>query len=65
MQALIQGTEDLDRQVRKIITSHGAEGIELFPVPTIILGSAGKLVRRGTSTRRLRFLARQIRPQRV
>jgi|HubBroStandDraft_2_1064218.scaffolds.fasta_scaffold15834_2 hypothetical protein len=58
MQALIQGTEDLDRQVRKIITSHGAEGIELFPVPTIILGSAGKLVRRGTSTRRLRFLAR-------
>lgn len=58
MQSLIEGHPDLDRLVRKVTTSHGSEGIELFPTPTIIYGSDAGAVRRGLASRRLRFLAR-------
>lgn len=58
MQALVETTPDLCRLVRKIITSHGSEGIELYPTPTIIMGSDSGSVRRGLASRRLRFLAR-------
>lgn len=52
----IQSTPDLERLVNRISTSHGAEGIELFPTPTIIF-SAGE-VKHGVEARRIRFLAR-------
>lgn len=58
VEGLIKGTPDLRRMVRKIVTSHGSEGIELFPVPAIIAGSSSRMVRRGTPARRLQFLAR-------
>ncbi|MDQ2875435.1 MAG: hypothetical protein M3Y33_11850, partial [Actinomycetota bacterium] len=58
MQALVQGAPDLDKRVRKISTSHGDEGIELHPLPTLIMGSDARMVRRASTPPRLRFLAR-------
>lgn len=49
--------DELRRRVKSVTTSHGDEAIELKPVPTLIFGSAGKLVRRSVAAR-LRFLAR-------
>ena len=54
---LVESNEGLRSRVSRITTSHGDEGIELAPLPTLITGSGSKGVRRGRA-QRLRFLAR-------
>jgi len=46
---LIEDVPDLDRRVRAYPQSHGSEGIELLPIPTLIMGSDGKMVRRSVA----------------
>lgn len=53
----ITAYDDLSRRVKRIMTSHGDEAIELRPAPTLIFGAGGKRVRRNIGGR-LRFLAR-------
>lgn len=57
MRALIEGAPALRSRVARVTTSHGDEGIELLPLPTLITGAGSKQVRRGRP-QRLRFLAR-------
>lgn len=53
----ISSYDDLSRRVKRVMTSHGDEAIELKPAPTLIFGHDGKQVRRNVGGR-LRFLAR-------
>jgi hypothetical protein len=53
----ISSYDDLSRRVKRVMTSHGDEAIELRPAPTLIFGPGGKRVRRNVGGR-LRFLAR-------
>jgi len=53
----ISAYDDLSRRVKRVMTSHGDEAIELKPAPTLVFGSGGKRVRRNIGGR-LRFLAR-------
>jgi hypothetical protein len=53
----ISGYDDLSRRVKRVMTSHGDEAIELRPAPTLIFGPGGKRIRRNVGGR-LRFLAR-------
>jgi hypothetical protein len=53
----ITSYDDLSRRVKRVMTSHGDEAIELKPAPTLIFGAGGKQVRRNVGGR-LRFLAR-------
>jgi hypothetical protein len=53
----ITSYDELGRRVRRVMTSHGDEAIELRPTPTLVFGSGGRRVRRSV-TGRLRFLAR-------
>lgn len=59
MQTTVMSNPQLMRKVKPhgIRTSHGEEAIELRSEPTLILGSAGRLVRKSVAPR-LRFLAR-------
>lgn len=56
---LIQNTPSLHKRVKPhgYRTSHGSEGIELRPAPTLIFGAHGTMVRR-TIEPRLAFIAR-------
>ena len=49
--------DELTKRVKRIMTSHGDEAIELRSKPTLIFGPGGKMVRRNVGGR-LRFLAR-------
>lgn len=49
--------DELSRRVKRVMTSHGDEAIELRATPTLIFGAGGKRVRQSVSGR-LRFLAR-------
>jgi hypothetical protein len=53
----IENTRSMIRKVARVPASHGEEGIELFPTPTVITGPGGKDVT-VSRTPRLRFLAR-------
>lgn len=53
----IASYDDLSRRVKRVMTSHGDEAIELKPAPTLIFGAGGTRVRRNIGGR-LRFLAR-------
>ncbi len=53
----ISSYDDLSRRVKRVMTSHGDEAVELKPSPTLVFGSDGKRVRRNIGGR-LRFLAR-------
>ena len=53
----IASYDDLSRRVKRTMTSHGDEAIELKPAPTLIFGAGGKRIRRNVGGR-LRFLAR-------
>lgn len=53
----ISSYDELSKRVKRVMTSHGDEAIELRPVPTLIFGPGGKRVRQSV-TGRLRFLAR-------
>jgi hypothetical protein len=53
----ISSFDDLSRRVKRVMTSHGDEAIELRSAPTLIFGPGGKRVRRNVGGR-LRFLAR-------
>jgi hypothetical protein len=53
----ISSYDDLSRRVKRVMTSHGDEAIELRSAPTLIFGAGGKRVRRNVGGR-LRFLAR-------
>ncbi len=53
----ISSYDDLSRRVKRVMTSHGDEAIELKPAPTLIFGHGGKRIRRNVGGR-LRFLAR-------
>jgi hypothetical protein len=53
----ISSYDDLSRRVRRVMTSHGDEAIELRAAPTLIFGPGGKRIRRNVGGR-LRFLAR-------
>lgn len=53
----ISSYDDLSRRVKRVMTSHGDEAIELRQAPTLIFGPGGKRVRRNVGGR-LRFLAR-------
>lgn len=54
---VVKTNRSLSRRVRHILESHGEEGIELLPIPTIITGSGVRQVRQSRAPR-LRFLAR-------
>lgn len=54
---LIEGSETLSKRVAHVRRSHGDEGIELKPTPTVITGATAKHVRR-SRRQRLRFVAR-------
>lgn len=54
---LIADNEEFSGRVKRWNRSHGEEGIELRPTPTIILGAGGRQIRRSVAPR-LRFLAR-------
>jgi hypothetical protein len=53
----ITNYDGLSRRVKRVMTSHGDEAIELKSAPTLIFGPGGKHVRRNVGGR-LRFLAR-------
>lgn len=53
----IASYDDLSRRVKRVMTSHGDEAIELRSAPTLIFGPGGKRIRRNVGGR-LRFLAR-------
>lgn len=53
----IASYDALSRRVKRVMTSHGDEAIELKSAPTLIFGPGGKQVRRNVGGR-LRFLAR-------
>ncbi len=53
----ISAYDELSRRVKRVMTSHGDEAIELKPTPTMVFGSDGRRLRRSVSGR-LRFLAR-------
>lgn len=53
----ISSYDDLSRRVKRVMTSHGDEAVELRPAPTLIFGPGGKRIRRNVGGR-LRFLAR-------
>lgn len=53
----ISAYDELSKRVKRVMTSHGDEAIELRPTPTLIFGSGGTRVRQSVSGR-LRFLAR-------
>lgn len=53
----ISAYDELAKRVKRVMTSHGDEAIELRPTPTLIFGANGARVRRSVSGR-LRFLAR-------
>jgi hypothetical protein len=53
----ISAYDELSKRVKRVMTSHGDEAIELRPTPTLIFGANGARVRRSVSGR-LRFLAR-------
>lgn len=53
----ISAYDELSKRVKRVMTSHGDEAIELRPTPTLIFGANGTRVRRSVSGR-LRFLAR-------
>ena len=53
----ITGYSDLSSRLKRVMTSHGDEAIELKPTPTLIFGPGGRRVRKSV-TARLRFLAR-------
>lgn len=55
--AIIEGCPDLDAKVMRTPKSHGEEGIELLPTPTLITGVGSHHITR-SRTARLRFLAR-------
>ncbi|MBO0813547.1 MAG: terminase [Actinobacteria bacterium] len=55
--SLVSDTDEFRREVRRVNKSHGEEGIELRPQPTLILGPGGREIRRSVAPR-LRFLAR-------
>lgn len=54
---LVTDTDEFRREVARVNKSHGEEGIELLPSPTLILGPGGREIRRSVAPR-LRFLAR-------
>jgi len=53
----ITSYNDLSSRLKRVMTSHGDEAIELKPTPTLIFGPGGTRVRKSV-TARLRFLAR-------
>jgi hypothetical protein len=53
----ISSYDALSRRVKRVMTSHGDEAIELKSLPTLIFGPGGRQVRRNIGGR-LRFLAR-------
>src|SRR6266487_2036272 len=53
----IASYDELSARLRRVITSHGDEAVELRPTPTLIFGPGGRRVRKSV-TARLRFLAR-------
>jgi hypothetical protein len=55
--SLIENTPHLDSRVSKVTRSHGDEGVELKPRPTVITGADGRQITRGVQSR-LRFFAR-------
>jgi phage terminase large subunit-like protein len=57
IKGLIRDSADFSRRVKRINNTHGEEGIELLPTPTIISGAGGRQIRRSVAPR-LRFLAR-------
>jgi hypothetical protein len=54
---VITAYDELGRRLKRVMTSHGDEAIELRATPTLIFGPGGKRVRKSVSGR-LRFLAR-------
>lgn len=54
---LVENTPEFAKRILKFDASHGEEGIELKPKPTIIIGADGKKFRRGMP-QRIRFIAR-------
>lgn len=57
VQEAVTSNGTLSRRLKRVVTSHGEEAIELRPLPTLIFGAEGRLVRRSVAPR-LRFLAR-------
>lgn len=57
VRALIEGTPDLSRRVKRINEAHGKEGIELLDRPAVFTGD-GMLVHRSIPGGQLRFHAR-------
>lgn len=57
IKGLISDNAEFSRRVRRINNTHGEEGIELLPTPSIVIGAGGRQVRRSVASR-LRFLAR-------
>lgn len=57
IRGLIEGSDSMSKRVARVRTSHGDEGIELKPTPTIVSGARGRQVSRSKS-QRLRFVAR-------
>ena len=55
--AIIEGCPELDAKVMRTPHSHGEEGIELLPTPTLITGVGSHQITRSRAAR-LRFLAR-------
>jgi hypothetical protein len=55
--ALVTDTDEFRCEVGRVNKSHGEEGLELLPSPTLILGPGGREIRRSVAPR-LRFLAR-------
>jgi len=53
----IASYDELSKRVKRVMTSHGDEAIELRPTPTLVFGPGAKRVRKSV-TGRLRFLAR-------
>lgn len=54
---VIRDSDTLSRKVRTMPESHGDEGVELLPIPTLIMGAGSRMVKRKI-TPRLRFVAR-------
>jgi len=57
IKTIVTNNRSMMRRVKSIPESHGEEGIELLPTPTLVMGAGGKFVRQSVASR-LRFLAR-------
>jgi len=57
IKAVVTNCRDMSRKVKRILESHGEEGIELLATPAWVFGAGGRMVRQSVAPR-LRFLAR-------